>query len=158
MKTITISTISKDRNNVTIKLDISPELKRYFNETTFFTEYTFDITNIPNSVLVVPVLTNLLPFSWITDTVIWVNEIDQDFYNCLQVLKTGFRELHPNTQIKGTIIAAQIINNCPQKENKTLQFFTGGIDATATLLRIRKSNPILVNTNGWYNHSPKEQN
>ena len=99
MKTITISTISKDRNNVTIKLDISPELKRYFNETTFFTEYTFDITNIPNSVLVVPVLTNLLPFSWITDTVIWVNEIDQDFYNCLQVLKTGFRELHPNTQI-----------------------------------------------------------
>ena len=78
MKTITISTISKDRNNVTIKLDISPELKRYFNETTFFTEYTFDITNIPNSVLVVPVLTNLLPFSWITDTVIWVNEIDQE--------------------------------------------------------------------------------
>ena len=125
MKTITISTISKDRNNVTIKLDISPELKRYFNETTFFTEYTFDITNIPNSVLVVPVLTNLLPFSWITDTVIWVNEIDQDFYNCLQILKTAFRELHPNTQIKGTIIAAQIINNCPQKENKTLQLFTG---------------------------------
>lgn len=158
MKSIIIKNIRKRHNLLKITLEVSEDIKHLFNDTTFFAEFTFDIDDIPDSVLVVPVLTNLLPFSWITDTAIWVNEIDEDFYCCIQQLKTAFRELHPERDVRGTVIAAQRINNTRIEASRTLQLFTGGIDATATLIRIINKNPILFNTNGWYKHQSSEPN
>lgn len=158
MRTITLDKIQKKNNHVAITLEVSDDLRKYFRETTFFTDFTFNVEDLPNSILVVPVLTNLLPFSWLTDSVIWVNEIDYDFYNCIQPLKTAFRELHPDSRIRGTLIAAKCVLNTSSKTQKSLQLFTGGIDATATLLRIIDQEPILFNTNGWYLHSSEENN
>lgn len=158
MNTIYVNNIKKRKNSVEISFSVSNELKKFFNDTTFFTEYTFDVSKIPDSILVVPLLTNLLPFSWLTDTIIWVNEIDSDFYNCIQVLKTAFRELHPQKRILGTLIAAKCVHNIKEKNYKSIQLFTGGIDATASLIRNINLNPILFNTNGWYKHSSYEEN
>lgn len=158
MNFITIKEIKREANLVEISLDVCPELRHFFNDTVFFTQYSFDITEVPDSILVVPVLTNLLPFSWFTDSVVWVNEIDKDFYNCIQPLKTAFRELHPFSLIRGTLIAAKRIKNATNRERNALQLFTGGIDATSTLLRIIDQKPILFNTNGWYKHSIDEPN
>lgn len=43
-------------------------IEKYFlPEHHFFTEYTFNVSDVPKSVLVTSILLNLLPFSWITN-------------------------------------------------------------------------------------------
>ena len=76
MESIQITNVSVNSNRVDIDFRVSPGIEKYFlPEHHFFTEYTFDVSNVPESVLITPILLNLLPFSWITDSVIWVNEI-----------------------------------------------------------------------------------
>lgn len=151
MNTIHIKEIAAVKNRLDISFDVSKDIEKFFlPEHHFFAEYTFNIDDVPESVLVIPVLTNLLQLSWLTDSVIWLNEIDEDFYNQIYFLKSAFSELHPDVKLGGTLIAAKYVKNNFDPENEALQLFTGGIDATATLLRHYEEKPILFNTNGWY--------
>lgn len=159
MESIQICSIEKKGNMVDVFFDVSDGMKRYFlPDHHFFLEYTFDITDVPNSVLIVPALLNLLPLSWLTDSVIWVDEIDFEFYENIYRLKEAFRELYPDYKFGGSLIAARQVHNRVEPKRKALQLFTGGIDATATLIRIRELKPILLNTNGWYKESVSEVN
>ena len=159
MESIQITSIKVNKGLVDISFKPSKAIEKYFlPEHHFFTEYSFDVSNVPESVLVLPVLMNLLPFSWITDSVIWVNEIDEDFYNCIQPLKTAMREMHSDMDLGGTLIAAKRINNSVQIKKEALLLFTGGVDATASMIRTKEKNPVLFNTNGWYKNSPVENN
>lgn len=57
MESIWIKEIKADRNCVTYHLDVSEGLVRYFSPgCEMFAEFGFDISNIPKSVLAVPVL------------------------------------------------------------------------------------------------------
>lgn len=158
MDSITITCVFTECNKLFIDLQISEGIKKYFNTTRFFCEYTFDITSVPDSILVVPLLANLLPFSWIMDCVIWVNDIDETFYENIHVVKDSFRELHPDIPMRGTLIAANRINNEYATSKRSIQLFTGGIDATASLINNIERKPILFNTNGWYKTKPEESN
>lgn len=159
MENIWITDVVANDRRVDIYFKPSDGIKKYFlSEHHFFIEYDFEVSNIPKSILVVPVLLNLLQLSWITNCVIWVEEIDEDFYSCIQPLKTSFRELHPNMDLRGTLIAAKKVKNKREIKTEALQLFTGGVDATTTLIRIMKKNPILFNTNGWYFNEPSEKN
>ena len=159
MESVHITEIKVDKSRVDIYYKLSDGIKKYFlPDSHFFAEYDFDISNVPKSILVVPILLNLLQFSWITNSVIWVDEIDEDFYNCIQPLKTAFKELHPNMNLQGTLIAARIVKNEVKNKETALQLFTGGVDATTTLIRNIDKSPILFNTNGWYQRDPSEVN
>lgn len=159
MESIQICSIEKKGNRVDVYFDVSDGLKHYFlPEHHFFLEYTFDITDVPKSVLIIPTLLNLLPLSWLTDCVIWIDEIDYEFYENIYRLKEAFRELYPDYKFRGSLIAARQVRNSVEPKREALQLFTGGIDATATLIRIKNLNPILLNTNGWYIESASEIN
>lgn len=159
MENIIIRNISVDKTRLDISFDISEGLKIFFKECHFFCDYSIDISNVPKSILVVPLLTNLLPFSWITNSVIWVDEIDEVFYDNILIIKSAFREMHSNMKLGGTLIASRKVNNTYNSYNEgCIQLFTGGIDATATLVRIKGEKPVLFNTNGWYIKSPTENN
>ena len=159
MESIQICSIEKRGNRVDVYFDVSDGLKHYFSpEHHFFLEYTFNISDVPKSVLITPLLLNLLPFSWLTDSMIWVDEIDSVFYENIPRLKDAFRELYPDYNFRGSLIAARQVHNNVASEREALQLFTGGIDATATLIRIRNLNPMLLNTNGWYKEDSRETN
>lgn len=156
MESIIIGEIKNSGNRIDVDLKVSDGLKKYFNNTHFFTEYSCDISDVPDSVAVIPVLLNLLPFSWLVDCIVWVTEVDDVFYDAVMRLKNGFRELHPNVKFGGTLIAAKRIDNRYEPEREAMTLFTGGIDATTTFLRIKDKNPILFNTNGWYKNDIKQ--
>lgn len=156
MESIIIGEIKNSGNRIDVDLTVSDSLKRYFNNTHFFVEYSCDISDVPDSVAVMPVLLNLLPFSWLADCVVWVTEVDSVFYDAVMRLKNGFRELHPNVKFGGTLIAAKRIDNRYEPEREAMTLFTGGIDATTTFLRIKDKKPILFNTNGWYQDDIKQ--
>lgn len=160
MNHIIIRHITVDKTRLDIFFEVSSGLKNYFcKECHFFCDYTADISSVPKSILVVPLLSNLLPFSWITNTLIWVDEIDEVFYDNIMTIKNAYREMHSNMTLGGSLIAAKKVRNTfTSNKTECLQLFTGGIDATATLVRIRNRVPLLFNTNGWYIKDSSENN
>lgn len=159
MESIYVKCITAIDNRLDIDFEVTDGIKKYFDDKLhFFAQYTTDISDVPKSILVIPILTNILQLSWLTDSVIWVEEIDEDFYNIIPKLKNAFRELHPKIEMRGTLIAAKLINNSFIPKKEAMQLFTGGVDATATFIRIYDKKPILFNTNGWYKQNPFEEN
>lgn len=151
MEEIIIKNVSALNNQLDIDFCVSSNLRKYFDDSYhFFCEYSCNIDDVPKSVLVIPAVLNFLPLSWLTDTVVWVDEIDAVFYERISRIKAAFSELYPNVKMKGSFIAARIIENSYSYQNKALQLFTGGVDATTTYYRIKEKNPILFNVNGWY--------
>ena len=95
METIWIKDIKAHRNCVTYHLDVSEGLVRYFSPSCeMFAEFGFDISNIPKSVLAVPALSNIMQFAWLFDCLVWIEEVDQQFYECLPKIKRGFQEMY----------------------------------------------------------------
>lgn len=151
MEGIIIKNVTCKENRVDIDFSVSEGLEKFFlPEHHFFAEYTCDISDVPESVLVVPLLSNLLQFSWLVDCVVWVNEIDKTFYNAIPRIKNAFQEMYPDYPFRGSLIPAKIVDNTYMPEQNAIALFTGGIDATTTFLRILDQRPILLNTNGWY--------
>ena len=104
----------------------------------------------------------MLPQVWLTDATLRLDELDEDFYNCIEKLKTGYEEMYPNLQFKGKIECKRIVKHQPLcNENRSLVFFSGGVDAFATLFAHINEKPTLFsicgadialsNKRGWAN-------
>lgn len=151
MESIIITKIKKSTNRIDIDIKPSKGIEKFFlPEKHFFAEYSCDISCVPESVLIVPLLINLILFSWLADCIVWVPSVDKAFYAMLPTLKTAFREMYHEYPFKGTLIAARQEENTYEPKRNALQLFTGGVDATTTFLRIRNEKPVLFNTNGWF--------
>ena len=138
-------------NRLDIYFSVTEGLKKYFEpELHFFAEFSCEISDVPKSILVIPLLGNLLQFSWLVDCIIWVKEIDEVFYNQIPKIKQAFKEMYPQMDLGGTFIPAALVQNSFEAKRNAVQLFTGGVDATTTFFRIQKQNPILLNTNGWF--------
>lgn len=77
---------------------------------------------------------NVLPIVWLTDATLYLDELDEDFYNCVEKLKQGYREIYLNLQFKGKIECKKIRYEREECNQRTLVFFSGGVDAFATLI------------------------
>lgn len=112
MESIRLLNIEKNENQIKYKYTcdgkISKALRR---EKEYLIEYGFDITHIPDSILTVPFLANLLPIVWVYDAEIHVDEIDEDFLMCLDDVKRAYSEMYPNIKFKGTVITNKIVSN-----------------------------------------------
>lgn len=150
METIWIKSIDVDRNCVTYHFDVSTGLVRYFDaKREMFAEFGFDVSNVPKSVLAVPILSNIMQFAWLFDCLVWIEEVDKRFYECLPRIKRSFQEMYRNYSFGGSLIAAKVIENEYPIEAESALLFTGGVDATTTFLRIKDTKPILIDTFGW---------
>lgn len=138
-------------NRLDIYFSVTEGLKKYFApELHFFAEFSCEITDVPKSVLVIPLLGNILQFSWLVDCTVWVKEIDEVFYEQIPKIKRAFTEMYPQMRMGGTLIPATLVRNAYEAEKNAVQLFTGGVDAMTTFFRIQNQNPILLNTNGWF--------
>ena len=151
MRYVYVKTVEAKENRVDIWLETSKELDEYFlPDKHFFAEYDFPVENIPTEILTIPLLLNLIPFSWIVDCIVWVEKIDRRFYRCLPMLKNGFQEMYPDEKLRGTLIPAKFYDNSYETKCEAVQLFTGGVDAMATFFRHKNEYPILLNTYGWF--------
>ncbi len=151
MEKIIIKDIVRQPKRVDISFTVSDGLEQYFSKKhNFFAEYSCDISDVPDSVIVVPLLLNLIPFSWTVNCTVWVDKVDRDFYESVPKLKSAFEEMFSNANFGGAFIAARLEKNSYITKRECLSLFTGGVDATTTFFRIREKNPILLNTYGWF--------
>lgn len=125
-------------NVVNIEFSTSSNLDKYFNYKKF--TYTCESSNLlPESIAVIPFICNVLPIVWLTDSVLYIREIDAIFLNSIEQFKKGYIKMYPQLEFKGNINHEKVIKN--YYENKrNLVLFSGGVDAICTLLRHKDEN------------------
>lgn len=132
-----------------------------------YAEYDFPMETLPYSVAIIPFVSNILSMLWLFDATLVIDEIDKAYYESVPEFEKGFIELHPDFKYGGKIECKRIVeNHSVSSEKRVAAFFSGGIDATHTLVSHVEENPILLtiwgadmpadNVEGWkavYNHS-----
>lgn len=164
MNSIVIKTIEKNENHIEIPFSINPKLKSFFREKKLKLSYTINgnpinMEKVPDSILVIPLICNILPIAWLTDSEISIPVIDKDFFESIDNIKQGYINMYPDCNFKGKITATKIESNKNLKSNKCAVFFSGGVDAYCTLVRHILEKPDLVtiwgadipydDKNGW---------
>lgn len=139
-----------NKNYVEYVFEARGVLKDYFTTDTMFIEYNTDVSDIPVSILNIPFVASVLPLMWVTDTVLWVKEIDRTFYDSTYRIKEAYQNLYNYYPLKGNFVPAKMVENEYQSERECLLLFSGGMDAHTTYIRHIDTNPILCNIQGWY--------
>lgn len=149
-------------NCIEYNYEVSGEWKEAFNkDKSFFIEYSCDISEVPESIAVIPLLCNILPMAWIYDAEIYVPSCDSAFYNSIPEFKKGYEEMYPQMKFNGDIFVEKTENNSYNGDNGAVSFFSGGVDAFNTLVKHIDEKPLLLTVwgadvnlddfNGWEN-------
>lgn len=151
MDGVVLRQVNVNKNYVEYKFEARGKLKNYFTTDTMFIEYNTDISQIPVSILTIPFVASILPLMWVTDTVLWVEEIDRTFYDATYRIKEAYQNLYNYYPLKGNFISARYAENTYDIKRESLILFSGGMDAHTTYIRHIDTDPILCNIQGWYN-------
>ena len=148
-------------NHVVFRYSISGKWSSCFSMNRIYEiSYPFDVESIPESIRIIPFLSQVLPVSWIWDAEIRVAACDRDFYDCLEKVKDGYKKMYPMYSFDGKLTVDSIEEHRkPEEGQKALVCFSGGVDATSTTLSHLAEEPLLVSlwgadvpwddTEGW---------
>ena len=144
LNTLTVTNVILGRKKVSIQYSVQGEWKKFFKtDKMFYVEYDFDISGIPKSVAIIPIMGTLLTLSWLYDGEIIVNELDQEFYNSIPEFKHGYKLMYPDFEFKGGLTVGSLVNNKIQGSNSAC-LFSGGVDAFSTLISNINKKPVLI--------------
>lgn len=160
---ISIKQIEVTHKRCKIHFECSSELERFFNSNhTFFCEYTETIDVVPDSINIIPFICNILPIVWLTNSTLYVESLDYDFYNSIENFKNGYRLMYPHMKFNGNVKVKYLVDNRIEGtiDNKCGAFFSGGVDAFATMIAHIDERPDLItvwgsditldDTTGWH--------
>ncbi len=152
MTDITLDNISINDKCVTYRFSVSDKLSKYFNTHQLVIEYDEDASMLPESILTIPFAGIFSTFSWITDSVLWVKDIDNTFYDAFKFIKLGFKELYPHFHFGGRFVAARRTQNSlhATDPDSALLLFSGGIDAHSSYINNASKQLRLINIQGRY--------
>ena len=152
-ESIILTNIVVQENEVKYLFTVTSGLQAYFTTNEMFVSYDRNVSDIPKSILAIPFVGSVIALTWLTDSILWVNEIDDTFYKSLRNLKISYQELYPYYQFGGRFVAAYRINNeikeTQSSQNKAILLFSGGIDAHTSYIRNKSKRPLLCNIQGW---------
>lgn len=134
-----------NKNSIIYNYIVYGEWKEVFRlDNVFKIEYSCDVSGLPASVAIIPFLANLIPIAWVYDAEVYVPICDKDFYKSIPEVKKGYEEMYPMLHFGGTLNANAIEENCSKGCNRSIVFFSGGVDAFSTLISHKDEHPILV--------------
>ncbi|HHV12433.1 MAG TPA: hypothetical protein GXX75_19345 [Clostridiales bacterium] len=158
MNSVKITDVVVTRSRITCSCEAQGEWAKYFTGEQFFAEYDEDISSMPKSVAVIPILGTIIPLAFIFDGEVVLDEIDKDFYNAIPKFKQGYIDMYPHMTFGSKITVNKIIEN-PSQGSKSAIFFSGGVDAFNTLITHLAERPALItvwgadvktqNADGW---------
>ena len=96
MDGVLLRSITVDKNHVEYRFEARGIIKDYFTTDTFFIDYDRDMTDVPKSVMTIPFVASIIPLMWLTNTVMWVEELDRTFYDAVFKIKEAYQRLYYN--------------------------------------------------------------
>lgn len=147
MDCVVLKKIIAKGNKVSYDYEYPASWIDYFDkkEDNLFFEYDFNVETIPQSLLAVPFVANMLTISMFENTEIHVDELDKAFYDCIPNVLNGFKKVYPEINFRCRIIANKLVDNSYETTENQLLAFTGGLDATSAFATINRDNLTLVN-------------
>lgn len=124
-------------------------LKKFFNKNNnFYVEYDVNISDVPLSILSIPLLVNVLPVVWFAGNKLYINEVDEDFFFAQKIIRNEFQKLYPELKARDSgIEAVKLIKN-HYETAKSAMLFSGGVDSYTTYFRHFEENPDLITVFG----------
>jgi len=116
---------------------------RFMLDEDFVIEYPEPVDMVPKSILVIPLLANILPLSWLKNAIIELPQCDADFYDCIPKVKKGYKKMYPLEKFKGELAINHIEKNQKPVRGRSACLFSGGLDAYTTLIRHAEEKPEL---------------
>lgn len=145
---VKVTKIDTKGNRILYEFETSEDLEKYFMKKSMFIEYIYneniDLSNVPSSILPIPLISNLLPVIWMTNSELIVEELDETFYNCIPNLKDSYSCMYENASFKGKVTAKKLIDNSYDSENEYISLFSYGADSLNTVLRYINEKPMLL--------------
>lgn len=157
MNNIILKNITVKGNRVCYEFVTSEELDSFFNSNVLWIEYDEDLSACPVSVLSIPFVSIMLPIMWVTNSVLWVEDLDHTFYEATFNIRRAFQDLYPNYPLRGRLVAAYQSRNTVAESEDCFLLFSGGVDAHTSFIRNRGRVSRLVNIQGFYN-LPEDEN
>lgn len=85
------------RNRLEYVYTVTGEWSKYFEPANpMWVEYSQPVDEVPDSVAVLPLIGNVIVLASLMDADIYVEEIDRDFYECIEEFLGGFDEIMPD--------------------------------------------------------------
>nr|WP_302578648.1 hypothetical protein [Methanobrevibacter arboriphilus] len=154
-------------NGFFYNISTTHDLDKYFLKKDSFIDHINvkdDLSSVPEGISIIPILSNVLPVSWIMDATIVIDELDKTFFESIKTIKENFSLMFPKIEFKGRLIVKKIVDyDRIFMEDKYMSFFSGGVDSTFTVINNIDKKPVLTSiwgsdmpideTEGWKNLS-----
>lgn len=111
-----------------LKAEVVYAQVKYYNAEVF----GFDATNLPESVLALPITLYLFPVTWFYGVELVVPSIDKTLYDDLDNIYNAYSKIYGpfKPEWRGKVTVKSIIENkIPEKRYDNIVFFSGGVDA-----------------------------
>lgn len=146
MDEIILESIKRESGAIEFAFKTKGAVSEYFSDAPFEIEYPISVERVPESVCAIPFVANVLPIVWLTDSELIVPELDQDFFESIPEFKAGFVDMYPGVAFGGRITVERVVRNDlkGRERYRSACFFSGGVDATTTVLRHFDERPLLV--------------
>lgn len=129
-------------NKLSIKIDCSKNIKKYFLTDYFYVEYDQDVTNVDKSILYIPIVSNIITMAWAVGADIYVEELDKTYLDSLSKIKPAFKEWYPQFSFSTNLYVENIVSNQFDGGGYGL-LFAGGVDALTSFIRHKDKHPDL---------------
>lgn len=140
--------ISEDKKRIIYDYSFDKSIAEFFNKKEkFYIQYDEAIDTVPSSITTIPFLANIMPIAWFVGFDVYVEEVDETFFQSLQQLKDEFSIHFPQIKKDSTLFVQKLVTNTITNTNCSL-LFSGGLDAFESLSRNIYQNPYLISVLG----------
>lgn len=77
----------------------------------FCAEYDVDISNVPSSVLQVPVFSNIIKVAWAVGADVYIKELDKSYLNSLNQIRSVMSDWYPKLSFSTSIHVKNVVSN-----------------------------------------------
>jgi hypothetical protein len=127
-------------------ISVTEGLERYIKQKDFFVEYDTEIF-ADKSILNIPLIATVLPIAWLSGSDVYVDKLDKSFKESMDKLQLYFKDIYPLIPFTTEIKAKDLVENTIMVEDferKTGLLFSGGVDATYSMITNLQHKPTLI--------------
>ena len=136
-------------NKLVSTVDVPKNLRKYLLSSKLFVYYNTNLS-ADISILNIPLISTILPLSWLTRTDIHVEKLDKKYFESMNIIKNEFNRIFPRGRFTAKIKVDDLVENRTNSQ-ETAMLFSGGVDSTYTLIKNLRLKPKLIMLNGFLN-------